>query len=146
MLRRPTDEKNAADWFAFAEERLRAADTLWKCEGLTAAGIEMLQEAAERYLKGYLIAKGWSLIRTHDLTKLIHDTLPYSPGFADFYPLAEELTRDFFAQHYPGGDMTGVGENYELLRQQTGDLVALIQKSLPQFFPTLNPQSTTRNP
>ncbi len=50
-----TDEKHPADWFSLGAERLRATDSLRKAEGITFSGIELLQEAVERYLKGYLI-------------------------------------------------------------------------------------------
>jgi HEPN domain-containing protein len=140
MLHKQTDDKNPGDWFAFAEERLRAADVLWKHVGLTASGIEILQEAVERYLKGYLIAKGWTLVKTHDLERLLKEAAEFDPAFARFKALAEELTEDFFAQHYPGEDTTLVGQNYDTLRQQTGQLVTLIEQSLPHYFRT-NPKS-----
>lgn len=69
MLRKKTKANDPGDWFAFARERLAAADSLWKHEGITPAGIECLQESVERYLKGYLVAKGWRLVKTHDLKR-----------------------------------------------------------------------------
>jgi divalent metal cation (Fe/Co/Zn/Cd) transporter len=54
-----TDEKRPADWFSLGAERPKATNSLRKAEGITFSGIELLQEAVERYLKGYLIAKGW---------------------------------------------------------------------------------------
>ena len=135
MLRRQTSEKNPADWFEFGAERLSAADILWEHEGLTAPGIEILQESVERYLKGYLIANGWTLVKTHDLGRLLKEAVNFDKAFEKFKTLAQELTEDFFAQHYPGEDLTDVGQNYENLRRQTGELVELIQKSLLQFFP-----------
>lgn len=98
-------------------------------------GIELLQEAVERYLKGYLIAKGWRLERTHDLSRLTDEAAHYEPQFRRFNKFAVELGADFFAQHYPGGDLTDVGRNYESLRQEAGELVALIRQGLPQYFP-----------
>lgn len=135
MLHRKTNDRDPADWFAFAEERLRGADVLWKSEGVTALGIEALQEAMERYLKGFLIAKGWTLIKTHDLERLINEAVQFDQHFAGFLPFAIELTEDFFGQHYPGGDLTSVGKNYDTLRQQAGQLITLIEKRLPQYFP-----------
>lgn len=135
MLHRPTDDQNPADWFAFAEERLRGADYLRKGEGVTALGIEALQEATERYLKGFLVAKGWALVKTHDLERLTKEASQFDNRFATFQTFAIELTEDFFGQHYPGGDMTSVGENYDTHRQQAGQMIELIQQSLPQFFP-----------
>ncbi len=134
MLRKQTDETNPADWFAFAAERLRGADVLWREEGVTGLGIEALQEAVERYLKGFLIAHGWALVKTHDLERLVREAASFEPRFNSFASLANELTEDFFAQHYPGEDTTNVGQNYEVLRRSAGDLVDLIRGRLPQFF------------
>ncbi len=138
MLHRPTDDQNPADWFAFAQERLHGADVLYRSEGITALGIEALQEATERYLQGYLIARGWTLVKTHDLERLVKEAAQFEAKFSAFAPFAEELTEDFFAQHYPGGDLTQVGQNYETLREQAGEMIVLIQQSLPQFFPPTN--------
>ena len=135
MLRKQTSETDPADWFFAARDRLRGADTTWERNGLTLSGIELLQEAVERYLKSYLIAKGWSLDRTHDLRKLLSEAMTYDPAWTGFQALADELTDDFFAQHYPGGDWTNVGQNYETLRKQAGEIVSLIEQSLPQYFP-----------
>jgi HEPN domain-containing protein len=135
MLHRPTREDDPADWFAFAGERLRGCDILHQHEGVTALGIEAMQESVERYLKGYLIACGWPLERTHDLRRLVAEAAQRDSRFAQFDDMADELTFDFFAQHYPGGDLTNVGENYDSLRQQAGELVKLIRERLPQFFP-----------
>ncbi len=60
-----TDEANPQDWFLLAAERLRATDVLYAESGSTYSGIEILQEAVERYLKGFLIAKGWRLRKVH---------------------------------------------------------------------------------
>ena len=132
MLHRKTDDQNPADWFAFAEERLRGADFLRKGEGVTALGIEALQEATERYLKGFLV---WSLVKTHDLDRLVKEAVLFDRRFAAFQTFASELTEDFFDQHYPGGDMTSVGENYDTHRKQAGEMIELIRQILPPFFP-----------
>lgn len=130
-----TDESNPADWFAFAAERLLAADVLSRHDGTSASSVEALQEAAERYLKGFLIAKGWALKRTHDLKVLVKDAAVFVPEFINSLDLAERLTAEFFEQHYPGGDLTHVGETYPDMRAEVGRIVALIQHSVPGYFP-----------
>ena len=127
-----TDERNPDDWFLLAKERLKSADALWKQFGPSYSGVELLDEAVERYLKGYLVANGWSLERIHDLNRLVEAAMAFEPQFADFAELAHSLTEQFWEQHYPGGDLTEVGSDYELLRQQAGELVALIQASIGQ--------------
>jgi len=101
MRRKQSDETDPADWFYLAEDRLRAADVLWKAEGLTASGIELLQEAAERYLKGYLVARGWRLVKTHDLEALLDAASSFDPAFGRFAAFAEELTEDFLRSTIP---------------------------------------------
>ena len=135
MLRKQSSDKDPADWFYSAADRLKIADLAWTAEGLTQSGIELLQESVERYLKGYLVAKGWTLKRTHDLDVLLIEAIRIEARFDQFKSLADELTRDFFAQHYPGGDWTDLGNNYESLRKQTNELIGLIKENLPQFFP-----------
>lgn len=79
-----TSESNPHDWFLLAADRLRVADSTRQHEGITYAGVELLQEAAERYLKGYLVSKGWRLERTHDLRKLIEEACQFDPTFRKF--------------------------------------------------------------
>ena len=135
MLRKQSSDKDPGDWFYSGSDRLRVADLAWAQEGLTQSGIELLQEAVERYLKGYLVAKNCALKKTHDLDVLLIEAMRYDSRFNQFQNLADELTRDFFAQHYPGGDWNDIGKNYKDLRNQTGAMIDLIEQSLPQFFP-----------
>ena len=138
MLRKQTDELDPADWFAFATERLKTSDVVWASEGLTASGIELLQESVERLLKGYLIASGWSLVKTHDLMTLIEEAAKFDARFTVHRRVAAELTADFFAQHYPGHDMTNVGLNYENWRIAVGELFSLVASLLPKYAKDLN--------
>jgi HEPN domain-containing protein len=135
MLRKHSNGNDPADWFFLGADRLEAADVLWNAEGLTAAGIELLQESVERYRKGYLIAKGWALVKTHDLVPLIGEAAQFDNRFSAFHAFAPELTEDFFAQHYPGEDWQTVGQNHPVLRKQAGELVELIKQSLTAYFP-----------
>ncbi len=126
-----TDEKNPHDWFLLAQERLEKADLLFNLCGPSYSGVELLQEAVERYLKGYLVAKGWPLERIHDLNRLVEAAMAFDPQFGDFAELAHSLTEQFWEQHYPGGDLTEVGADYDDLRQQAGEMIALILASVP---------------
>ena len=115
--------------------RLQFADRLHAVEGSSPSVIELLQEAVERYLKAYLISKNWLLVRTHDLNRLMAEAVKFNPRFARFSDFAQSLTEQFWEQHYPGGDLTEVGSDYDELRRQVGELVLLIQALLPQQVP-----------
>jgi HEPN domain-containing protein len=79
-----TDENNPEDWYRSAKVRLGSADRLYPLEGMSESVIELLQESAERYLKGYIISKGWALSRIHDLGALIAEAQRYDGRFGEF--------------------------------------------------------------
>jgi HEPN domain-containing protein len=135
MQLKRTNDKDPADWFDTALERLKIADLIWTHEGFTATGVECLHEAAERSLKGYLIANGWSLQRTHDLELLTRAAVGFNAQFSEFLAPAAVLTEKFFEQHYPGGDLTKLADDYETLRTKVGEMIEFIKISLPKFFP-----------
>lgn len=105
-----------------------SADLLHEAEGASPAVVELLQEAAERYLKGYLISQRWPLVRTHDLNRLLAEAAQKDRRFEEFAEAAQSLTEQFWEQHYPGGDLTDVGSHYELLRQAIGRMAVLIEQ------------------
>ena len=86
-----------------------------------------MQESIERYLKGFLISRNWKLERIHDLNRLLDLCLDHSTEFSRFAPLAQSLTEQFWAQHYPGDDLSEVGEDYPELRREAQDLIGLIK-------------------
>lgn len=128
-----TDESNPVDWFWLAKERLESADALVASRGVCLSAVELLQESVERYLKGYLISKGWKLERIHDLNRLLDLSIAHCSGFSLFIPLAQSLTEQFWAQHYPGDDVSEVGFDYPELRQQSGELIKLIETETKRF-------------
>ena len=125
-----TDPQNPQHWILLAQERLEKVDALFERFGSSYSGVELLQEAVERFLKGYLVAKGWHLIKTHNLSELVAEAAGYDADFKRFLDFAASLTQQFWEQHYPGGDLTEVGSDYTDLRQQAGELVALILASV----------------
>jgi HEPN domain-containing protein len=122
-----TDENNPADWLRSARIRLHSADLLYPLEGATESVIELLQEAAERFLKAYLLSRGWRLRKIHDLGALVAEAIDLDPRFTDYEDFADSLTDQFWAQHYPGGHLEEIGQNYPVLRQALGEMVLLIE-------------------
>lgn len=125
-----TNENNPDDWLRSARTRLHSADLLHPLEGANESVIELLQEATERFLKAYLIARGWKLRRIHDLGTLVAEAVALDARFAAYEDFADSLTDQFWAQHYPGGDLTDVGQDYPCLRQSLGEMVKLIETEL----------------
>lgn len=61
---------------------------------------------------------------------LLAEAENFDTRFTRFEDFADSLTDQFWAQHYPGGDLTGLGANYLALRQQAGELAALIEEQI----------------
>jgi len=125
-----TDEKNPLDWLCLARERLQAADALFQSLGATYSGVELLQEAVERFLKAYLISRGWELLKIHNLSTLLDHAVVFDEQFKNHADLSENLTAQFWAQHYPGDDLSEVGFDYPDLREQASGLIALIETEI----------------
>jgi len=125
-----TDETNPHHWFFLAAERLESADALSEARGACYSAVELLQEAVERYLKGFLIGTGWPLRKIHNLSTILDAAVERDSRFKSFADLCEKLTAQYWAQHYPGGDLEDVGSDYEVLRQQAGEMIVLILASV----------------
>jgi HEPN domain-containing protein len=121
-----TDENNPEDWYRSGRIRLGSVDHLYPLEGSSESVIELLQESVERFLKGYLISKGWHLSKIHDLGALIAEAEKYDHRFGAFADLADELTDQFWAMHYPGGEFDEQSVDFEDLRRRIDELLKLI--------------------
>ena len=122
-----TDENNPEDWYRSASARLGSVDRLYPFEGASESVIELLQQAVERFLKGYLISKGWPLTKIHDLGAVIAEAENYDNRFGAFADFADELTDQFWAMHYPGGEFDQQAIDFEELRAEVNQIISLIK-------------------
>lgn len=88
------------DWLRIAEKDLRRAQHLLEIEDAEAAGF-FLQQALEKYLKAFLLGKGWELKRIHDLEALLNAALEYDATLEVFRPVCQRVTGFYFAERYP---------------------------------------------
>jgi len=71
----PGDESvYPADWLRIAEKDLERVRSLLDGGDGELAGF-CLQQAVEKFLKAFLLSKGWKLRRVHDLNTLLDDAL-----------------------------------------------------------------------
>lgn len=56
--------------------------------------------------------------------------MAFDDQFKNHADLSENLTAQFWAQHYPGDDLSEVGHDYPVLRQQANHLVSLIENEI----------------
>jgi HEPN domain-containing protein len=110
-----TDENNPEDWYRSGKVRLGSADRLYPLEGSSESVIELLQESAER-----------SLSRIHDLGALIAEAQAYDERFGEFADFADELTDQFWAMHYPGGEFDEQNFDFCEVRSRLDGMLKLI--------------------
>ena len=99
MAARP-ESQYPQDWFRIAGEDLRrVAKRLAERDADDAAF--RLQQAVEKYLKGYLLSKGWTLRRIHDVEELLNDAQRYEPQFERYRVLCQRIVGYYFVERYP---------------------------------------------
>ncbi len=60
-----------------------------------------LQQAVEKWLKGFLLYHGWQLERTHDLENLLKEAVKHEPSLQKYQPMCHRV-KYFIAARYPG--------------------------------------------
>jgi len=98
-----TDESSLpSEWHAIAARELAAARLLFneRDEFLAISGM-LLQQAVEKYLKGALLARGWMLVRIHDLGQLLKALVAYEPAYAEFADACLRITDFYLENRYP---------------------------------------------
>ena len=65
-----------------------------------AAGF-FLQQALEKFLKGWLLDHGWDLRKTHRVDDLLDEAIGHGATLAEFRPLCGRVKDYYFADRYP---------------------------------------------
>lgn len=83
----------AREWFKKAEHDLATVDMILNTSGYPDVAGVLLQQALEKYLKGYLISRGWKLIKIHNLKDLPDEAVRHNSKFEEFYDLVTHYNR-----------------------------------------------------
>ena len=120
-----------SEWFAKAEEDIRAAELLLAHNGPLGIAAFLIQQAVEKYLKGYLLSTGWLFKRVHDLEALIEEASAHDAEFAPFLAICQRITEYYIEGRYPIG-LTSTLTNDEVAAslEDTKRLTALVRKKI----------------
>jgi HEPN domain-containing protein len=102
----PKPDVIAGEWFARGENDLRNATILFEHGGSDDAVCFLCQQAAEKYLKGFLVSNKKMYKLTHDLYLTLKDCTELDKGFASLEDACRSLTSYYIETRYP----TAVGE------------------------------------
>jgi HEPN domain-containing protein len=88
------------DWLMIAEKDLVRAERCLREKDPELAGF-CLQQAIEKFLKAFLLARGWRLRRTHDLEALLDDAVAYDRSLEQYRSACQEVTKYYMLERYP---------------------------------------------
>lgn len=92
------------EWIEIAKKDLKGAKILYEYEGDYGLVLFHLQQAVEKYLKGYLILKTGLLQEGHSLIKLCKKASSYNNGFRRFVKDCAFLNGYYIETRYPAED------------------------------------------
>jgi hypothetical protein len=72
------------------------------------------------------VKHGWKVVKTHDLNRLLAAACEFNAAFSEFAPAFQNLTEQFWEQHYPGGDLDEVGDGYLNVREKVEEMVLIV--------------------
>lgn len=114
-----------ADWLRVAEKDFRRVEHLLGIQDPEAAGF-YLQQAVEKFLKAFLLSKGWALERIHDLEALLNAALAYDPSLEQFRAACQKITGFYLVERYPF--ITEAGLTEDDVRNSLKEVKKLVEK------------------
>ncbi len=117
--------KKASEDFRRVKARLREGD-------IEDAAFH-LQQALEKFLKGFLLDQGWPLKKIHDLEALLDDAVTFDRTLERFRPLLQQVSGYYLIERYPGFEQAEAAE--EDVAQAYKDAKRLVQHIRRAFTP-----------
>jgi len=116
------------DWYEKAARDLRRVSKRLEEGDMEEAGFH-LQQAIEKYFKGYLLRKGWKLKKVHDLEFLLDEAIKYKKELEEFRPLCQEVTGYYFTERYPYIQKEPSHQEINTNLEKAKALIKIIKKS-----------------
>ncbi len=120
------------DWFRVGARELKRAENLLGLNDLDGAGFN-IQQAVEKYLKGFLLSKGWKLRRVHDLETLLNEVINHDASFEEFRQECLKITDYYVEERYPftvASELTEeeVGNSLDIAKRMIDMILGQIEK------------------
>ncbi|HHT9154981.1 MAG TPA: HEPN domain-containing protein [Candidatus Tripitaka sp. YC43] len=94
-------EKQAAEWFERGRHDIEMAQLLYDERGYTDTIAFLIQQAVEKYLKGFLVLKSIPPRKTHNLDFLLKGVIEFDKDFGEFIDLCRKATKYYIEERYP---------------------------------------------
>jgi len=89
-----------ADWLRIGEKDIKRVGQLLDLHDPEAAGF-YLQQGVEKFLKAFLLSRGWALQRIHDLEPLLNEALAFDTSLEQYRDVLQRITGLYFVERYP---------------------------------------------
>ena len=119
-------KKQAEEWFERGLHDIETAQLLFDEQGYTDSIAYHIQQAIEKYLKGYLVFNGKKPPRIHELDTLLNHIARFDDSFNGFLELCEKASRYYIEERYPPGPI--IEYSYEEIRTDLDNTWKLIRK------------------
>lgn len=124
-------EKLVKEWLGNGQKDMEDAEFLLKNNRAMENISFHIQQAAEKYLKGFLIFHGWKLEKIHDLVKLLEEAIKIDKSFNKFAKPLRKITNFYFESRYPVGyEVKYTKQELKDSINQTKILIKFIKKKL----------------
>lgn len=117
------------DWFKKGDDDKQAVEILLEHGGKSSVIAYLVQQMLEKYMKGFLLSKGWMLKRTHDLEELLDEMAEFDSSFEEFREISQKATAFYFLERYPFFAEELSKEEVKAIYFQSLKLIEKIKKS-----------------
>jgi len=94
------------EWLERGKRDLETAKILFSSSDYFDIILFHIHQAVEKYIKGFLISRGWMLQKIHDLEVLITEAIKFDDSFKKYLDFGRKLTGFYFEERYPPGPVS----------------------------------------
>ena len=94
------------EWLERGKRDLETAKILFSSSDYFDIILFHIHQAVEKYIKGFLISRGWMLQKIHDLEILITEVIKFDDSFKEYLDFGRKLTGFYFEERYPPGPVS----------------------------------------
>ncbi len=94
------------EWFERGRADLEVAKILLAKDEYLDVAVFHIHQAVEKYLKGFLIYKGWKLKKIHDIESLLTEVINFDDEFQGCLDFSRKLTAFYYEERYPPGPVS----------------------------------------
>ena len=123
--------KIVKEWFSKGQKDIDDAQFLLNNNRALENIAYHVQQADEKYLKGFLIYNGWKLERIHDLVKLLEEVIKIDKSFNRFAAPMRKITNFYFESRYPTGyEVEYTKQELKKAIKESKNIINLIKKKV----------------